>query len=189
MCRERQLSEVITERDEAKKTYDVNLGTLKNNHEIQQREDQQELREVGAERDRLREQLSAITHSRDNWRGLAGEWQDVARSKTSRISELTAQLSSLQSQEAPWVEIKEGCEMPDENQDILYIVTGTEERLRFVVRGNRNHDGQDWWWCDMDGEFDDTGNDGDASYVSHWMPTPVAPQESKSDAGEATDGI
>jgi hypothetical protein len=43
-----------------------------------------------------------IAPQENNWRGLAGEWQDVARSKTSRISELTAQLSSLQSQEARW---------------------------------------------------------------------------------------
>lgn len=79
-------------------------------------------------------------------------------------------------EEAPkWVSCSQ--KMPEENSDILYVVT-TRGCLPYVVRGQRTYDGNDWWWCDEDGEFDEAGNDPGFSTVMHWMPVPAPPNES-----------
>ena len=71
-----------------------------------------------------------------------------------------------------WISVKD--KQPEHAQPILYVVRGAFDP--YVKKGERSWDGNDWWWCDEDGDFDDAGNDGDSSYVTHWMPIPDPPK-------------
>lgn len=73
-----------------------------------------------------------------------------------------------------WISVKD--KLPEEDQDILYVVAGFDHEKPWVQRGVRCNDGTDWFWCDIDGESGPEGNDGESSHVTHWMPVPEAPK-------------
>lgn len=78
-----------------------------------------------------------------------------------------------------WVEIKEGCRMPEEDQEILYVISGPEYSDPVVKKGLRTYDGNYWWWSDEKGEYSEEGNDPDCSFVTHWQPVPAPPEGDK----------
>jgi Protein of unknown function (DUF551) len=74
-----------------------------------------------------------------------------------------------------WISVKD--RLPEDGQDILYVVRdrGSEP---YVMRGSRAYEaGTGYWWCDEDGEFDESGNEPGFSTVTHWMPLPEPPKE------------
>lgn len=73
-----------------------------------------------------------------------------------------------------WISVKD--RLPEENAEILYVVWNRRE-MPYAIRGMRCCDGTDWWWCNEDGDYDDTGNDPGVSTVTHWMPLPEPPAE------------
>lgn len=74
-----------------------------------------------------------------------------------------------------WISVKD--RMPEHEQPILFVIRGGSNP--YVAKGVRNWDGEFWWWCDEDGVYDEMGNDGEHSYVTHWMPLPAAPPATK----------
>jgi hypothetical protein len=100
---------------------------------------------------------------------------DLNSQSDSRLIELQIALTHALS--SGWIKIEPGCKMPDENKDILYIV-GTLKPI--MVAGQRNYEeNYGWWWCDLLGEYDETGNTPE-SPVTHWMyfpPFPAPPED------------
>ena len=71
-----------------------------------------------------------------------------------------------------WISVKD--RLPKFDVPILYVVDGA---TRYVRKGVRGWDGNEYWWCDENGDFDEEGNDGDVSFVTHWMPMPKLPRK------------
>lgn len=64
---------------------------------------------------------------------------------------------------------------PKADADILYVIV-PRGSSPYVKRGTFSYDGNEWWWCDENGDFSEEGNDPGFSTVTHWMPTPEPPE-------------
>lgn len=75
-----------------------------------------------------------------------------------------------------WISVK--TKLPNFERPILFVIDGATP---YVKQGQRVWDSAEscYWWCDVDGDYDDQGNDPDVSYVTHWMPMPKPPRQHK----------
>lgn len=111
-----------------------------------------------AELERAVERLTLLHEScHDTWRIV-----------TEQRDSLKAELGALQ-----WISVEE--RLPEEDALILFVISNVGG-TPYVKIGLRSWDGNDWWWCNEDGEYDEQGNDADSSIVTHWMPLPNPPK-------------
>ena len=133
-----------------------------------------------ADNDEIRLQLGTYVNDLN-----ASQHQNVALQ--GQVERLTALAESLKASlhSLRWIVICDGCEMPKEDEEILYVVEERGGNVT-VVRGSRTwEEHQGFWWCDENGEFSEIGNEPGVSVVTLWSRSRILPPTAEQTAHAA----